>query len=255
MDSIIDYLKQLDLSDVEARLYLTLLKSGPTSVRDLAQTVDIKRTTAYFYIDQLVEKGLILKLVKGSKKLVAANEPENLKVLVEEKIRKAQEVQKGFPSILKILSSSLDKDTDVGKAEFRYYKGANGVRKIYEEALNSKAIFSFVNIADVENMFQNNVNLFDNAFRKNKKLTIYELLEDSPSSRKQIKLLSQNKRYGFKFLPKDIKITASDILIYDGKVAIIHVRNTITGVVFHNSDYHNISKELFNFMWRILPKE
>src|SRR5215469_15447405 len=100
MDKIIDYLKQLDLSDAEAKLYLTLLKAGPVSVRDLAQTVDIKRTTAYFYIDQLVEKGLIMKLVKGSKKLIAANEPENLKILVEEKIKKAQAVQENFPAIL-----------------------------------------------------------------------------------------------------------------------------------------------------------
>src|SRR5579859_2779001 len=126
MDRLIDYLKQLDLSEIEAKLYLTLLQSGPTSVRELAQTVEIKRTTTYFYIDQLVEKGLIMKLVKGSKKLVAANEPENLKTLVEEKIRKAQEVQKGFPSILKLLSSSLVRDEEVCNAEFRYYKGSNG---------------------------------------------------------------------------------------------------------------------------------
>src|SRR5258708_21255488 len=100
-DQIIDYLKQLDLSDVEAKLYLTLLQSGPASVRDLAQTVDIKRTTAYFYIDQLVEKGLIMKLVRGSKKLVAASEPENLQSLVEEKITNAKDVEKRFPDILK----------------------------------------------------------------------------------------------------------------------------------------------------------
>src|SRR6185437_12048763 len=104
MDKIVDYLKQLDLSEAEAKLYLTLLQAGPTSVRDLAQTVAIKRTTAYFYIDQLVEKGLLMKLVRGSKKLVAANEPEALKTLVEEKLKKANEVQKGFPDILKTLS-------------------------------------------------------------------------------------------------------------------------------------------------------
>src|SRR5215469_2171027 len=100
MDRIIDYLKQLDLSDAEAKLYLRLLQSGPTSVRDLAQTVDIKRTTAYFYIDQLVEKGLIMKLVRGSKKLVAANEPENLKTLVEEKVTTAKSAKEQLPNIL-----------------------------------------------------------------------------------------------------------------------------------------------------------
>jgi HTH-type transcriptional regulator, sugar sensing transcriptional regulator len=106
MDNIIDYLKHLDLSDVEAKLYLTLLQAGPTSVRDLAQTIDIKRTTAYFYIDQLVDKGLIMKLVKGSKKLVAANTPDNLEHLVEEKLKKAKAVQHDYPEILKTLTAS-----------------------------------------------------------------------------------------------------------------------------------------------------
>src|ERR1700733_1622730 len=104
MDNVIDYLKQLDLSDVEAKLYLTLLQSGPTSVRDLAQTIDIKRTTTYFYIDQLVEKGLIIKLVRGSKKLIAANEPQNLNALVDKKIESAKIVKEKFPEILKTLT-------------------------------------------------------------------------------------------------------------------------------------------------------
>ena len=62
MDKIIDYLKQLELSDTEAKLYLALLKSGPTGVKELAEKVDVKRTTAYFYIDQLIEKNLIIKI-------------------------------------------------------------------------------------------------------------------------------------------------------------------------------------------------
>jgi sugar-specific transcriptional regulator TrmB len=254
MERIADYLKQLDLSDAEAKLYLTLLQTGPTSVRDLALTVDIKRTTAYFYIDQLVDKGLIMKLIRGSKKLVAANEPENLKVLVEEKLKKANEVKKEFPTILESLTTAIPQDSSVSNAEVRYYKGANGVRKIYEEALQAETLLSYANITDIENMFPNNFTLFTQAFKKNPKLTFYEIIEDSPASRAVVKALSQNTHYNFKFLPGDVKISASDILIYNGKVAIITVRSSITGVIFHNVDYHNISKELFNFMWRTLPE-
>src|SRR6185437_9522325 len=93
MNTIIDYLKQLDLSDAEAKLYLTLIQTGPNNVRDLAQTVNIKRTTAYFYIDQLIEKGLIMKIIRGSKKLISANDPENLHYLVEKKLDSARIVK------------------------------------------------------------------------------------------------------------------------------------------------------------------
>src|ERR1700691_2243672 len=123
MEKVVDYLKQLDLSDIEAKLYLTLLQTGPTSVRDLAQTIEIKRTTAYFYIDQLVDKGLIMKLVKGSKKLVAANKPENLEQLVEAKISSAQTVKRNFPSILKEIKTSFPASLNTEEAEISYYKG------------------------------------------------------------------------------------------------------------------------------------
>lgn len=253
MDNIVDYLQRLDLSEVEARLYLKLLQTGPSSVRDLASTIDIKRTTTYFYIDQLVEKGLIIKLVKGSKKLVAANEPENLQHLVETKLADAKSVEKDFPNILKTLTTTLPQSTDPGNAEVRYYKGVNGVKKIYDEALNTKVLRSYVNIGDVESFFPNNYMSFENAFKKNKELKLYEFIENSVASRNLVKILSQNKRYNFKYLPKDIKINASDILIYDGKVAIINLREATTGVVFHNIDYFNISKELFEYMWRTVP--
>lgn len=253
LEKIVDYLKQLGLSDAEAKLYLTLLQTGPTSVRDLAQTVDIKRTTAYFYIDQLVEKGLIMKLVKGSKKLIAANEPENLQTLVEEELARAKAVEKTFPDILKTLNTTLPQMTDAGSAEVRYYKGVNGVKKIYEEALKAKELRSYVNIGDVESFFPGNLISFDKAFEENKEFKIYEFVEDSPASRKQVDILSQNKKYSFKFLPKDIKISASDILLYDGKVAIINLRESTTGVIFNNKDYFEISKELFEYMWKTMP--
>src|SRR6266404_1145402 len=172
MDNIVDYLKQLDLSDAEAKLYLTLLKTGPTSVRDLAQTVDIKRTTAYFYIDQLVEKGLIMKLVKGSKKLVAANEPENLKILVEEKLKTANEVQQSFPDILKLLNTSLPKEDNPTDAEIKYYKGKNGVKKIYEEALKSKELSTYANFTQLSTVFPSNFDLFAVALKQNPSLRI-----------------------------------------------------------------------------------
>ena len=64
---------------------------------------------------------------------------------------------------------------------------------------------------------------------------------------------SQNERYFFKFLPHDIKLSSADILIYDGKVGIINVKNKITGVVFKNNEYFMNSKVLFDLIWKMLP--
>jgi len=253
MDKIIDYFKQLDLSDAEAKLYLTLLQTGPTSVRDLAQTVDIKRTTTYFYIDQLIEKGLIMKIVRGSKKLVAANDPENLRDLVEKKVALAQTVKIKLPAILKTLNTTLPQGTEVENAEIKFYKGIQGVKKIYEEAIIANEIRSYVKLEETGGIFSNNIDFFTQAFKNNEKLIIREILYNSPLSKEQApQLLSKNKRYFFKFMPSELKLTSGDVLIYDNKVAILNYQNTPNGVVLSNKDYFNNSKELFDFIWKIL---
>lgn len=257
MDKIIDYLKQLELSDTEAKLYLTLLKTGPTSVRDLAATIEIKRTTAYLYIDLLIEKGLIMKIVKGSEKFIAANPPEeSLEHLVKDHVEKAKNIQLEFPTMIQTLTTSLPQIREVGEAEIKYYKGRNGVQKIYEEALKAKELRSFVNITIMADTLPENAKIFAHALKNNKNIKIYEIIEESPVSKEQTQFQSNNadnERYFYKFLPHEVKLSAADTLIYDGKVSIINVRNSISGIVLTNTDYYHNSKELFDFIWKVLP--
>jgi hypothetical protein len=63
-------------------------------------------------------------------------------------------------------------------------------------------------------------------------------------------------RHFYKLLLKDVRLTANDILIYDGKVAIINTgdKENVTGVVLENRDYYNNSVQLFDLLWRLLPE-
>jgi len=255
MDKIIDYLKQLELSDTEAKLYLALLKSGPTGVKELAEKVDVKRTTAYFYIDQLIEKNLIIKIVNDSKKQIAAVDPEEgLEELVKQKLQSAQETKEQFGTMLKTITRLQAQKEHSDEAEIKYYKGKLGIKKIYEDALRSDELRSYVNITEVLEVFPENSQLFDSAFKKNQKIKMFEIVEDSPQTRERFTAAPKLERYFYKLLPENMKLSAQDILIYDKKVAIIHFRDTIYGVVLTNADLYNNFKMLFNFVWKILPE-
>lgn len=258
-NTILNYLEDLDLSDIEAKLYLMLLKTGPTSVRDLAEKIEIKRTTAYLYIDQLIERGLIMKVVKGSEKLIAANDPEeSLANLVDEKLKKAKTIQNEFPAMLQSITTSIPDIKDVGEAEIKYYKGINGIQKIYEEALNATELRSYIKLIEEENVFPNNVSMFIHAFKKNPQLKIKEIFYDSPFSRREAqKIASSTDRYSYKFLPKNMNLSSEDILIFDGKVGIIHYKDkkNSSSVILKSLEYYNNSKELFDFIWKTIPEE
>jgi sugar-specific transcriptional regulator TrmB len=254
MNHIIDYLERLDLSEVEAKLYFTLLKSGPLSVRELAKAVEIKRTTTYMHIDQLIEKGLIIKLVKKSRKLVSANDPkESLKALAEQKLESAKKTKEQFPEMLKRISNIALENKDISEAEIRYYKGVSSLKKIYKEALDGEELCLYATLSELRILFHD-PNLFENALKRNPKLKIYEIYGDSPRNIKKFSFTTSIKRYRYKFMPESVGLTAPGILLFDNKVAIINTKGSPSAVVLRNSDYYVNSKKLFDFIWKLLPE-
>ncbi len=258
MKSIVDYLKQLDLSETEARIYLTLIENGPKRVRELAEAVGLKRTTAYLYVDALIGRGLAAEDTKESGTVIIANPPQRLQYLVDQKYKTAKSLHLELPTILKaIKTSSSQAKTPEEETEIKYFKGINSIRAIYEEAFRGNEVRSYVKIEETPTLSPDNVALFDNAFKKNKKLKIWEIIYDSPFSRRQtIKILSQNnKGYSCKFMPSNLKwSTSEDILIYDGKVVIVNYTGKMSSIVLQNTDFYNNSNALFDFIWKILPE-
>ena len=96
------------------------------------------------------------------------------------------------------------------------------------------------------------------ALKKNNEIQIYEIIDGSPESRAKTNSFGQSvktlERYTYKFLPDNVSLTAADILIYDGYVSIINIGERPTGVVLKNNDYYKNSKELFDFIWQLLPE-
>lgn len=249
MNNVITYLEKLGLSDLEAKLYITLLQTGPVTVRDLAKKADIGRTTSYPYIDLLLEKGLIMKIVKGVHTLVSAVSPEeSLNQIVEEKTKTITEIKDEFPEVVKVLKSSIS-TTSVGEAEIRYYQGELGIKKIYQEALRSHELRSYVNF-EYGIVFPGIQEMFFDVFEKNPNFVMYELLADTPVARKQISL--HPTRYFRKFIPPHVKMSTADNLIYDGKVSIINLDNKVVGTVLQNSDYYTNAKSMFDFVWQLI---
>ena len=253
MKAIINYLEQLDFSKIEIKIYLRLLASGPITITELAEKVKMNRTSIYNHVQSLTNKGIITK-VKGETNKIEANPPDHLQYLVEQKVGVAKILQDSLPNVINTLNSSFPQSKSDHKSEMKYYKGRTGVKTIYSEALKANEIRAYYNPIDIEKNFPENYQLFYSAFTTNPKLKIYEICESSPQARAQIDRHKNHTKHVWKLLPSDIKLTANDILIYDGKVAIINIgdNHNISGVVIQNDDYFNNSKQLFNLLWRLL---
>ncbi len=253
--TIINYLKKLDLSETEAKLYLLLLPKGSMTVSELAQKAKINRTAAYGYVSTLLERGLI-STSKGASKQITANPPEQLHYLVDEKLSEANMLKEQLFPIVTTLNESFMQAHGQSESDIKYYKGKNSVNAIYNDLLKSDTIRAYFDAKDLKRAFPENSEKFNKAIAKNNKMFVYELVQKSEAALNHIKELQLAGRHLFKFLPDDIKLTANDILIYDGKVAIINIadKNNITGVVIHNKAYYENSKQIFDLLWRLLPE-
>jgi sugar-specific transcriptional regulator TrmB len=255
MSDYIDYLGQLELSDMEAKLYLKLLEVGPINVSNLAKALGIRRTSTYLYLEPLFAKGLVTKIVNKSKKQVAPTDPENLEMLIDQRIAHTKALKEQFPDVLKKIKGAFPGFKEITNVEIKYYKGLQNARKIYLEALRANELRAYIRIAKTEPLFPDNALVFSKAFRENKKLKIWEIIYDPESSVSPSKeSRSQMGRYFYKYMPKSKKLSSEDILMYDGKVAVINFRSGKTSIVLHSHDLYNNFKEIFELLWSILPE-
>lgn len=87
-------LKNLDLSEKEAVVYLASLELGSSTIQEIAKKSQISRSTAYEVIESLIKKGLMSSLTKGKKKYFSAAAPETLTTLIDIKERELEKEKK-----------------------------------------------------------------------------------------------------------------------------------------------------------------
>jgi sugar-specific transcriptional regulator TrmB len=253
---VFGYLQEFGLNDKEINIYLTLLKTGPSTIMDLARKTAIKRSTTHNNVEELIKKGLVSQTNYGERRMVIAEDPEKLKFLLEQRKWDVQKLEKNMTDIVGEIYNLVPKARENSRMEVKYYEGSKGVKLIYEEALRAKELRSFVNIEKVIQHLPDNGDLFLEAQKKNKNLKLWEIVEDSAISREFSKQFSKSPNYFYKFSPTDLTVTAVDILIFDDKVGIITLGQdmSVSGTVISNPNYYNNMKAVFDFVWNTIPE-
>ena len=79
-------LAELGISDRQTDIYLTLLKLGPSSIRDIATSAGLNRGTAYEELKRLRKMSLVTYFPQGKRRFFCAEPPEVL-------VRRARQIQ------------------------------------------------------------------------------------------------------------------------------------------------------------------
>ena len=102
-------LRDLGLSEYEARVYRTLLHTGPTTAKELSRASDVPMGRIYDVLNSIEGHSLIRSQTASRPKKYVAVEPETaLDRLLENKRREADELVERYEEIVTELSEELD---------------------------------------------------------------------------------------------------------------------------------------------------
>src|SRR3989344_3939777 len=101
----IQKLKEIGLTDSEAKVYLTLLKIGQVTAGALTKETKLHKSRVYECLNRLIDKGLVSFVVKDFAKYFSATHPERLISYLDEKKKhidaEKEEIKRIIPSLLK----------------------------------------------------------------------------------------------------------------------------------------------------------
>jgi HTH-type transcriptional regulator, sugar sensing transcriptional regulator len=239
-------LKNIGLSDKEAKVYLALLHLGPASVLEVAAKAGINRPTTYVQIETLKKQGLVSSQTKGKKQLFIAESPSQLEHILDKEEKeievKKDDLQKILPDLTTIFNLGEE------KPQVRYFEGKEGLLAMQEEFLKvkEKEVLGIFSIDEIFELFPNHSS--DYSERRIKKAIRSRIIY---TSRKGpiLKVADKASLRKSKFIqPEKMPFTA-DITIFDNNVAVSSLKGKVGGSIITDKTVANSFRVLFRLIW------
>jgi sugar-specific transcriptional regulator TrmB len=250
--AIKSYLLDFGLTDKEIIVYVSLLKSGPSSIMNIARKTGIKRSTCHNYVEELISKGLVSQTNYGERRMVVAEDPEKLKFLLEQRKWDLAKLEKNMPDVLSTISALIPNAEDNSSVDVKYYVGKQQIKYIYNMILKSNLVHSFVNVDKVRAIMPENFALFEKAFKNNKKLVILEIVEDNGEKKHSDEVFSTD-RYEVKNLPPGRSLSDVDIMVFDNNIALVDLKEENSSAILINSmQLAESLRSIHQIIWEML---
>lgn len=244
-----EVLEEIGVSAKDATVYLTLLREGPGSVRQLATQTGLNRGTVYDTLKHLQELELVHFYNRETKQFFVAAPPTRLQELA--KLR-AADIAKAAKDLTHIVAE-LDALYVAGSRQpvARMYEGPEGIRAILEDVLETMQ-----SARDEEYFIYSSSSV--------REAGLYNAFKDYTDKRlaagikvKNISIGKGGKTAGLderKVIP-GLESTPTSTLIYHGKVANIFLdkRGELFGLILENSGIYETQRTLFLALWERLP--
>lgn len=232
-------LQELGLSEGETKVYLALLKLGPSNVHKIKEEANIHRTTVYDFVDKLIDKGLVSYVMKNGVKHFKANDVDKLKDYLSEKQDKLKDILPDLQKLQSFIKEEFSVEVHEGKEGFKYW-----LNLVLREG---KDVFG-IGVEESEYDEKYHYEL-ENYFKKEIEIGIKEYI----IARKGTKFVYSNKNLEYRYLPEEF-FSPTHILIFSEYITIQSFQNNATIIIKSKSLSDSYMKH-FNHLWSIAERK
>tara|TARA_Y100000310_G_scaffold325742_1_gene389707 strand:+ start:5365 stop:6111 length:747 start_codon:yes stop_codon:yes gene_type:complete len=233
-------LKQIGLGHNESKIYITLVKLGPSLAGKLAKEANIDRSACYDSLKSLIKKGLVSYSLEANRKKFSASNPDRLKSYLKEKTELVDTI---LPNLKEMFKGKEE------KSQVQMYKGKKGLKSVFEDILKEAKGKSNL-VIDSHGGFLDKMPYFAPHFIKGlekNKIKVRHIVRRG-------KEIHPSKTTEVRYFSKDMKETIITTNLYSNKIAIILWADIPEAVIITNDSASEAYRSYFEILWRTAGK-
>lgn len=145
----------LDLDELESKIYLSLLRTGPITASALAKDLNIDRARMYRTVDKLVDRNIISTTL-SSPKLCIAIEPEKaLKIALEKKEEEIKKIKKSGEAIVDKINNEITTNQGTNIPTLRIVQGRSNIYSDIAQMIenSTETVYIATTLEDISKMY------------------------------------------------------------------------------------------------------
>lgn len=237
-------LKTLGLTNDQIQTYTFLFEHGSMSPPRLAELSGETRTNAYMALKKLEELGVASREEVSRKLVYRAVSPAGIELLLQRREQELKAARKELQAKLPALLTTYYRNASMPGIEF--YEGKDGMKKIYEDHLKSKADLYFVRTPeDIDESFFGDY-LYEYMERRAAAgITAHGLAPDYPSAVAWAKKNDKKLNRKMTWYDPEMYSAPVEISIYGNKVAFISFGEEIVAAVIESPQIAQAMRDMF----------
>ncbi len=149
----------LGLEEMEAHVYLNLLRIGPISASALAKEIDVERTKTYRTIEKLLNQNIVSTTFSKPKLCVATKPEEVLKMILQTKEDELELLKQSKDDVVKKINETVPSNHETNMPTFHIIQGRtniySNIGKLIENSSND--VYIVTSLKDISRMYHTSI--------------------------------------------------------------------------------------------------